>query len=254
MLWHRASAVVLTSATLTSCGSFQLFLQQTGLSRLSATQRLQVSSPFDYPNRAKLVIPLMKTNPKDSPSHTEEVIERLPMLAKTVGTLVLFASGRQMREVHSRLPETIKRIVLMQGTLPKMEIITRHRATVDSGKHSIIFGLASFAEGVDLPGEYCTHVIIAKLPFAQPNNPLEEARREWVEAQGKSAFIEITVPETGVRLAQAVGRLLRTDQDYGTVTILDRRLATSHWGVMLLRGLPPFSTEIAGRSRTHKRP
>lgn len=241
LLWNRASAVVLTSATLTSCGSFHLFLEQTGLSRMREKKLFKLESPFDYPNKAKLVIPAMRTDPKDSIAHTGEVIERLPALLNTIGTLVLFASARQMREVYAQLLEPLRRIILMQGALPKMEIILRHRSAIDRGEKSVIFGLSSFSEGVDLPLEYCTHVVIAKLPFSVPDSPLEEARREWIESQGKSAFLEISLPEAGVRLAQGVGRLLRTDQDYGTVTILDKRLITKRWGKQLLAGLPPFT-------------
>jgi len=255
LLWNQASAVVLTSATLTSCGSFHLFLEQTGLSRMREKKLLKVDSPFDYANKAKLVIPAMKTDPKDASSHTEEVIKRLPALLNTAGTLVLFASARQMREVYAQLPEPLRRIILMQGALPKMEIILRHRSAIDRGEKSVIFGLASFAEGVDLPLEYCTHVVISKLPFSIPDSPLEEARREWIESQGKSAFLEITLPEAGVRLAQGVGRLLRTDQDYGTVTILDKRLITKRWGKRLLAGLPPFTViqAVDKKSRSVKR-
>ena len=108
----------------------------------------------------------------------------------------------------------------------------------------MLFGLASLAEGVDLPREYCTHVICPKLPFAVPDSPLEEARREWIEKQGRSPFFEITIPETAVRLKQALGRLLRTDVDYGTATILDRRLVSKPWGSLLMRGLPDFKVVI----------
>lgn len=248
LLWDRVGAVVLTSATLTSCCSFHLFLEQTGLDRYRKARLLQLPSPFDYANRAVLSIPRMKADPKNHAAHTKEIVQRLPSLLTTRGTLVLFASGKQMREVHATLPAEITRRVMMQGTLPKMEIIARHRSVIDAGGASVIFGLQSFAEGVDLPNEYCTHVIIAKLPFSVPDSPLQEARCEWVEKQGRSPFVELAVPEVGVRLSQGVGRLLRTSEDYGTVTVLDRRLAGSSWGRMLIRGLPPFRLEIGGRA------
>jgi ATP-dependent DNA helicase DinG len=247
LLWNRVSAVVLTSATLTSCCSFHLFLEQTGLDRYRKTRLLQLPSPFDYANRAVLSIPRMNADPKNHRAHTQEIVMQMPRLATSRGTLVLFASGKQMREVHSRLPAEFTKLVLMQGALPKMEIIARHKVIIDAGGTSVIFGLQSFAEGVDLPNEYCTHVIIAKLPFSVPDSPLQEARCEWVEKQGRSPFVELAVPEVGVRLAQGVGRLLRTDDDYGMVTVLDRRLAASAWGRMLIRGLPPFRLEIGKR-------
>jgi ATP-dependent DNA helicase DinG len=157
---------------------------------------------------------------------------------------VLFASGKQMREVYALLPEDLRRCTLMQGTMPKMEMLSRHRAAIDSGERSVLFGLQSFSEGVDLPREYCTHVVCAKLPFSVPDSPLEEARREWIESQGRSPFIDITVPETAVRLKQQLGRLIRTDEDHGTATILDRRLVSRRWGRLLMRGLPDFELVV----------
>ena len=244
LLWNRASGVILMSATLTSCGSFDLFLHQSGLSVYAGVQFLRVESPFDYRSNARLVIPAMRTDPGDARAHTDEVVERMPGLVQTLGTLVLFASGKQMREVYALLPEDLRRCTLMQGTMPKMEMLSRHRAAIDSGERSVLFGLQSFAEGVDLPREYCTHVVCAKLPFSVPDSPLEEARREWIESQGRSPFIEITVPETAVRLKQQLGRLIRTDEDHGTATILDRRLVSKRWGGLLMRGLPDFELVI----------
>lgn len=247
LLWRRVSAAVVTSATLTSCGRFDLFLKQTGLRPLRGLQLLQVASPFDYANRAQLVVPPMASDPKQADRHTAEVARMLPALADTAGTLVLFASGKQMRQVHALIPEDLRQLVLMQGQLSKAEMLARHRAAIYRGERSILFGLASLAEGVDLPGELCTHVICAKLPFAVPDNPLEEARREFVESQGRSAFAELALPQASVRLQQMVGRLLRTVDDYGRVTVLDRRLVTRAWGATLLRGLPPFR-RIIGRA------
>lgn len=247
LLWDRASAVILTSATLTSCGSFHLFMEQTGLSRMPEKTSLQVESPFNYAEKAKLVIPSMRTDPKNATAHTKEVIERLPGLITTHGTLALFASGKQMRDVYAEMPEHLRQNILMQGALPKMELIARHKKAIDKGDRSIIFGLSSFSEGVDLPYDYCTHVIISKLPFTVPDSPLEEARREWIEKQGRSAFMEISVPEAGIRLSQSVGRLLRTDDDFGTVTVLDKRLITKRWGALLLKGLPPFALVIGSK-------
>ena len=130
-----------------------------------------------------------------------------------------------------------------------MEMLSRHRAAIDSGERSVLFGPQTIAEGVDLPRECCTHVACAKLPFSVPDSPLEEARREWIESQGRSLFIEFTVPETEVRLKQQLRRLIRTDEDHGTATILDRRLVSKRWVGPLMRGLPDFALVIepAGR-------
>jgi ATP-dependent DNA helicase DinG len=249
LLWSRASSVILMSATLRSCGTFDLFRQQSGLSVYTGVQFLCVDSPFDYRSNARLVIPAMRADPADARAHTDEVVERMPGLVQTLGTLVLFASGRQMREVYALLPEDLRRCTLMQGTMPKMEMLSRHRAAIDRGDRSVLFGLQSFAEGVDLPREYCTHLVCAKLPFTVPDSPLEEARRAWIESQGRSPFIEITVPETAVRLKQQLGRLIRTDEDRGTATVLDRRLVSRRWGRLLMRGLPDFELVIEPAAR-----
>ena len=137
--------------------------------------------------------------------------------------------------------------VLVQGSTSKRELLARHRVRIDQGQRSVLFGLASLSEGVDLPGAYCTHLVVAKLPFAVPDDPVEQTRREWIEAQGRSAFHERSVPEVGIRLAQAVGRLLRTPQDHGRVTVLDPRLAGTAWGRRLLDGLPPYR-RVRGRA------
>jgi ATP-dependent DNA helicase DinG len=132
----------------------------------------------------------------------------------------------------------------MQGDYSHSEIIRRHKERIDSGDGSIIFGLASFAEGLDLPGSYCNHVIIAKLPFAVPDDPLQAAQAEWLESIGLKPFQAMTLPDTSLRLIQACGRLLRTETDTGRVTILDRRLVSKFYGRQLLDSLPPFRREI----------
>ena len=130
--------------------------------------------------------------------------------------------------------------ILAQDSLPKHEILSQHRQRVDGGEGSIIFGLASFAEGVDLPGDYCRHVVIAKIPFAVPEDPVEEALAEWISRNNGNPFMEITVPDAAVRLVQASGRLLRKESDTGRITILDRRIVTRHYGRRILASMPPY--------------
>jgi len=149
-----------------------------------------------------------------------------------------------MLEVYAGLPADFRERVLVQGDLSKQELIRQHRGRIDKGEQSVIFGLASFAEGVDLPGKYCEHVVIAKIPFAVPDDPVEAALSEWIERNGGNPFMEIAVPDASLRLIQACGRLLRTEQDTGTVTLLDRRLVTQRYGKAILNALPPFRREI----------
>jgi ATP-dependent DNA helicase DinG len=176
----------------------------------------------------------------------------MPQLVHSQGTLVLFTSARQMKAVHAGLPEPLRRITLMQGSMPKMEMLARHRAAVDRGDRSVLFGLQSMAEGVDLPRAYCTHVVWSKLPFSVPDSPLEEARREWIEGQGRSYFMEVTVPETAQRFKQGLGRLIRTTEDWGVVTVLDNRLITKRWGSLLMRGIPDFERVMEPRTQPQR--
>lgn len=242
-LWDRAAAVVATSATMTALNSFERFILHSGAPPDSVFK--VVPSPFDYAN-ATLRVPAMDCDPSDPGAHTEALIALLPALfAEFPGTLVLFSSRRQMHEVYEGLAADWAQTLLMQGDYSKQETLRRHRQAIDEGRSSIIFGLASFAEGVDLPGAYCSHVIIAKIPFAVPDTPLESALAEWVEARGGNAFMELSVPDAALRLVQASGRLLRTEQDQGVVTVLDRRLVTRRYGKAILDSLPAFKREIA---------
>ena len=242
-LWRRAAGAVLTSATLQSLGSFNLILRQTGLLWLPETTTIALESPFNFDTQGELYIPPVHASPKDPDAHTAAIVEWLPKLVspvEAIGTLVLFSSRKQMQDVALRLPDEYLPLLLVQGELPKAVLLQRHHQAIAEGKASIIFGLDSFAEGLDLPGTACVQVIIAKLPFAMPDNPIEKTQNRWIEQRGGNPFIEITVPEASIKLIQAVGRLIRTEQDYGRVTILDNRVKTQRYGQHLLACLPPF--------------
>lgn len=241
-LWERAAGVVLTSATMTALSSFDRLRQRAGTPLEGRYQ--VVASPFNY-GQATLHIPAMNSEPSDAMAHTEEVTTLLPeLLDPDHGSLVLFSSRRQMNDVVDALDPTWRDRVLKQDTFSKHEILRRHRDTIDGGQASAIFGLASFAEGVDLPGNYCRQVVIAKLPFSVPDDPVDAALAEWLEAQGKNPFMEISVPDAALRLVQAAGRLLRTESDTGRVTLLDRRLLTRRYGRAILDSLPPFDRDF----------
>ena len=241
-LWSRAAGVVVTSATMTALNSFERFILHSGCPR-EASFKI-VASPFDYAN-AVFQVPAMDCDPGDAQAHTRALIEQLPrLLQPSEGSLVLFSSRRQMVDVFEGVTPDLRERILLQGDYSKQEILRRHRETIDAGRGSVIFGLASFAEGVDLPGDYCRHVVIAKIPFAVPDSPLEAALAEWVEAQGRNAFMEISVPDAALRLVQASGRLLRTERDGGKVTLMDRRILTRRYGRAILDSLPPFRREL----------
>ena len=187
----------------------------------------------------------MDCDPGDAQAHTDALIEQLPrILDSGEGSLVLFSSRRQMLEVYQGLSGELGERILMQGDYSKQEILRRHREAIDEGRAVLSLDWQAFAEGVDLPGDYCRHVVIAKIPFAVPDSPLEAALAEWVEAQGRNAFMEISVPDAALRLVQASGRLLRTEQDTGRVTLMDRRLLTRRYGRAILDSLPPFRRQL----------
>ena len=241
-LWSRAFATVITSATLCALSSFDRFRAHAGT--FSKAHYQQVPGAFDYANCGVLAVPQI-AEASDAYAHTDELIEKLPdWIDTSEGTLMLFASRRQMEQVFDGLPADVCKQILVQGDYSHAEVIRRHKERIDDGKGSVIFGLASFAEGVDLPGDYCRHVIIAKIPFAVPNEPIQEALAEWVENKGGKPFFEISLPDASLKLIQAAGRLLRTEQDTGKVTVLDRRVVTKGYGRQLLDSLPPFRREV----------
>ncbi len=236
-LWSRCFAAVMTSATLSALNRFDRIKLRAGLNGLVSNE-LQVPSPFRFAEVATLEVSDLG-NPSIHQEHTQRIGERLPkLLQQDEAVLVLFASRRQMTEVLDTVRSKLS--VLAQHELSKQEILKRHKALIDDGKGSVIFGLASFAEGIDLPGKYLTHVVIAKLPFAVPNDPIEASMAEWVESQGRNPFMDITLPDASVKLVQACGRLLRTEQDQGKISILDGRLTSKHYGRSLLQALPPY--------------
>lgn len=238
-LWSRCHAAILTSATLTALGRFDRLRMQAGLPEHSRYQ--VVPSAFRYAEMATVEVPLMPAEPGDSDAYTQALIRRLPELwGEERGILVLFNSRRQMQDVRAALDANWPDLILGQDDHARGEVLRRHRERIDGGQRSILFGVASFAEGIDLPGEYLQHVIITRLPFAVPDDPIEASLAEWVTQRGGNPFMEITVPDASVRLVQAAGRLLRTEQDTGRISILDRRIVTRRYGQLLLDALPPF--------------
>ncbi|WP_278362060.1 ATP-dependent DNA helicase DinG [Stutzerimonas kunmingensis] len=242
-LWNVAFGALVTSATLTALNSFDRYRMRAGLPKAAVTA--VVPSPFHHADAGVLRVPDLKADPRDAAAHTAAIVRELPGLVEGArGTLVLFSSRKQMQDVFDGLEREWRRRVLIQGNLSKQETLNKHKARVDDGESSVLFGLASFAEGVDLPGAYCEHVVIAKIPFAVPDDPVEAALAEWIEARGGNPFMEIAVPDASLRLVQACGRLLRTEADRGTITLLDRRVVTQRYGKAILNALPPFRREI----------
>ncbi len=243
-LWHSCQGAVVTSATLASTDGFLRFAEAAGVPE--ATSYLLAPSSLPYAEAAEIVIPAMATEPGRADAHNAEIAAMLPELVDPEeGTLVIFTSWRQLGAVTEALPPAFLERVLSQADLPKARMLEAHRERVDAGQGSVLFGLASFAEGVDLAGDHCRHVIITKLPFAVPDDPVEAAVAEWLEHQGRNPFMEMSVPDAALRLKQACGRLLRSESDTGRVTLLDRRIVSRRYGRAILDSLPPFRRNIA---------
>ncbi len=146
-----------------------------------------------------------------------------------------------MRRVEELIDTKLLSRLTVQGELSKQAMLVEHKARIDRDEPSVIFGLASFAEGVDLPGHKIKKKIITKLPFSVPDDPVDATWAEWIEARGGNPFMEISVPAASIKLTQAAGRLLRTENDSGRVVLLDRRVVTRRYGQQLIDALPPFA-------------
>ncbi|MDP5135936.1 ATP-dependent DNA helicase DinG [Rheinheimera baltica] len=243
LLFNDAFAVIMCSATLTALNSFQYIKYDLGLNRFEGVKTLQVTSPFAYAEKGKIVIPKMKTLPTEQ-AYTDELSTLLPnYLPKDQASLVLFASYWQMQQVA----ENIRKkgfSLLVQGEASRQALLQLHAENCKHNRCSILFGTQSFSEGLDLPGKLLTNLVITKLPFAVPTSPLEEALAEAITRKGGNPFLQLTVPATSKKLVQACGRLLRQEQDEGQIIILDRRLVTKSYGTAMLNALPPFQRHI----------
>lgn len=238
-LFARAWAVVMTSATLSVAGQFNRFMDHTGL--WDPEVYCRVSGAFDYAEQGELWVPKDAVSGADVQAHTYDLIRRLPDLCTEFqATLVLFSSRQQMEQVYAGLASTWQDCIQCQGEASREVILERHAKRLEQQQTSVIFGLDSYAEGVDLPGTTLTQVIIAKLPFRMPDDPVYAAAAESIERSGGQPFMQITLPDAIMKLTQAVGRLIRTRDDHGRVVILDGRIHTARYGQLIVSALPPF--------------
>ncbi len=241
-LWSQVRGAVVTSASLTSCGSFDYFLKEAGLNHKPFVKALEVSSPFNYAEQGTLTVVHTRADPKQVDAYTTEMVDALLADLKQVqkGALVLFTSRAQMRSATDALPHPLRDKVLVQGTQSRMHLLASHTARVEAGEASILFGLQSFGEGLDLPGELCETVFITKLPFSPPSDPVDEARAEWLRSVGRDPFMELVIPATAIKLLQWSGRAIRTETDQAQVICYDKRLTQTNYGRKMLSGLPPY--------------
>ncbi|MEO7067628.1 MAG: ATP-dependent DNA helicase DinG [Rhodanobacter sp.] len=243
VLWGNASGVVMTSATLSAGGNFRGFADAVGLPDEAVT--LSLPSPFDLATHARLEVPMMLALPGEREAHAQEISDWLERhLDWDAGNLVLFTSRVKLSSVLQKLPIAQVRKIRVQGSLGKSQLIADHSAAIAAGNGSTLFGLASFGEGLDLPGKLCETVVITQLPFAVPTDPVGATYAEWLESRGRNPFIEVSIPDATRLLTQYCGRLIRNETDHGRIVLLDRRVITKRYGSGMLKALPPFQRVI----------
>ena len=233
MLFDRMTTTVLTSATLTVEGSFDYVRDRLGIPE---AETLTVPSEFDYRTQAVLYLPTRMPSPKAPAFAAEVARETQAILEQTRGrAFVLFTSYGVLREVHAQLQATLPYPLLVQGEAPRSLLLERFRATPGA----VLLATSSFWQGVDVAGEQLSCVIIDKLPFASPGDPITAARVEAITARGGDPFHEFQIPLAVLTMLQGLGRLIRHRDDRGVLAILDPRLRTMGYGRRFLDSFPP---------------
>jgi predicted DnaQ family exonuclease/DinG family helicase len=247
-VYAERRSIVFTSATLAVGGSFDYFRSRVGLGH--EVEELILPSPFDFLNQALVCLPMDFAGP-DQEEFDRQVEEIVAAVARRVGgrTLVLFTSHRQLRDVHAALKHRVdldEVLILGQGIDGQRRQLLK---TFEEADRPLLLGTASFWEGIDVPGERLSCVVMVRLPFPVPTEPVYAARAEQV----RDAFSQLALPQAALRLKQGFGRLIRRSTDRGAVVILDNRILGRDYGKAFLDVLPPASrfvgpaSEIAGR-------
>jgi len=235
---EHVGSVILTSATLTSGGSFRFLRARLGLGEGTSVpvDELEVPSPFDYASAAILYTPRDLPEVSD-PAFPARAADRIAELVAITGggAFVLCTSFRAMHAIAGALRGRTPLPPLVQGDAPKLTLLGRFRAQ----KNAVLVATMSFWEGVDVPGDALRLVVIDKIPFAVPTDPVVAARSAALEQAGQNPFVSYSVPQAAITLKQGFGRLVRSRSDRGIVAILDRRIRTRGYGGSLLASLPP---------------
>lgn len=251
LLWHpedsdvqsKVKGVSLISATLRDVNGFNRIASKLGID----FEFVHAVLPYIFPYReSTLKVVGMKHTPKFSERafFEAELATKLPNnLNPDLGTLIIFHSWGMLNKMRPIIEKEIGTWckILVQGDAPIKALIEEHCRTIDAGEGSLLMGVASMAEGLDLPGKYCEHVHIPVLPFASPSDPVEQ---EVSDRLGSAYFSQRSLPDATTNLIQGVGRLLRREEDRGTVFIYDRRLVASNYGYKMMAALPPFKRII----------
>jgi ATP-dependent DNA helicase DinG len=215
-------------------GDFSHYLEQVGLGEVDTRTW---DSPFDFNNQAILYLPEGMPDPRDSGYPEALLKQALPLLRATFGrAFFLFTSYRVMSEVHERLESMDEFELLLQGTRTKQELLEQFA----SGENVVLLGTMSFWEGVDVRGKALSLVIIDKLPFESPSDPVLRARLQSIEEEGGNPFMDYQLPRAVITLRQGAGRLIRDNDDVGVLMVCDPRLKRSRYGRRFLNSLPPM--------------
>jgi ATP-dependent DNA helicase DinG len=240
-LFSNVDTVILTSATLAVAGNFDYSRKRLGL---NSARTLVVPGHFDYANQALFYVPQHLPEPRH-PAFVRDASDEIVRILKASRgrAFVLFTSYQQMRAVHDRVSFEIEYPTLLQGTGPRSALLEEFRST----PNCVLFATSSFWQGVDVPGEQLSCVIIDKLPFAVPNDPVVEARIRAIREEGGNAFYEYQIPQAALALKQGFGRLIRSRSDRGVLVLLDNRISKQRYGQVFFDSLPSyrFTTNIS---------
>jgi ATP-dependent DNA helicase DinG len=232
-LFEKVPTVVLTSATLSSAGNFRFIRERLGLDE---GEEMIAESIFDFENQAVLYLPPQMPDPRSPQWGAAAAAEVIKIVNATEGrAFVLSTSFAGMNELYERVASQIDYPCFLQGSASKGALLSKFRST----PNAVLFATSSFWQGVDVRGEQLSCVIIDKLPFAVPSDPIIAARQRSIEDQGGSSFYEYSVPQAVISLKQGLGRLIRSTTDRGVLAVLDPRLRTKMYGQTFLKSLPP---------------
>ncbi|MGH9404257.1 MAG: ATP-dependent DNA helicase [Terriglobia bacterium] len=234
LVFERTGSVILTSATLAVAGNFDFIKSRLGIQ--NAREKI-LASHFDFSRQAVLYTPAHLPDPRDPSFPQQAAAEVAKLLQATRGrAFVLFTSIAQMRNVYERVRPLVQYPMMLQGSAPAPALLKKFRST----RHAVLFATSSFWQGVDVQGQQLSAVIIDRLPFAVPSDPVVAARIQQINESGGSAFAEYQIPEAVIALKQGFGRLIRSETDRGVLALLDNRMVRMAYGKIFTESLPPY--------------